>query len=93
MEKGERGLNEQNLVAFADFYEVSVDYILGRTDKRPEAIKPKEVFKSPHKETNYFKQIISIIDSLTPDELRMVLGVLKAMLPEEHLKKQEKMIN
>lgn len=83
MEKNERGLNEQNLKIFADFFQVSTDYILGRTDKRPEAIKPKELFKSPYKDNQVFKDIIKIIDNLTIDELHMVLGVLKAVLSEE----------
>ena len=33
-ESGERMIPPQVLCALADFYKVSVDYILGRTDKR-----------------------------------------------------------
>lgn len=82
IENGERGINEQYLWAFADFFQVSTDYILGRTDKRPEAIKPKELFKSPYKDNQVFKDIIKIIDNLTINELHMVLGVMKAVLTE-----------
>lgn len=80
MERGERGLNDQTLIAFADFFQVSTDYILGRTDKRPEAIKPKEIFKSPYKETQTFKNIVKTIDRLTLDELQMVNGVITAIV-------------
>lgn len=83
IERGERGLNEQNLRIFADFFQTSIDYILCRTDKRPETIKPKEVFSSPYKDTQVFKDIIKIIDSLTLKELHMVFGVLNAVLSDE----------
>ena len=32
-ESGERGLNSELLIKFADFYGVSIDYLLGREDK------------------------------------------------------------
>lgn|SRR5690554_6826309 len=80
IEKGETKPDASTTIALADFFQVSTDYILGRADKRPEAIKPKEIFKSPYKETQTFKNIVKIIDRLTLDELQMVNGVITAIV-------------
>ena len=80
IEKGETKPDASTTIALADFFQVSTDYILGRTDTRPEAIKPKEIFKSPYKETQTFKNIVKIIDRLTLDELQMVNGVITAIV-------------
>lgn len=42
-ENGDRGLNSETLTLFSDFFGVSTDYILGRTDNREKDLTPPSV--------------------------------------------------
>lgn len=63
--------NVQNLCALADYYGVSVDYILGRTDEKNPA---------PSDGDGQVDKINSIVDSLSPESVQRVLEYAELLL-------------
>ncbi len=89
IERGERGFNEQNLSVFSDFFKVTADYLLGRSEKVPTKIIEKQIFNSPYKDTKEFKEIIESVDQMTRDQLIMLKGMILAIIGTDRQDKKE----
>lgn len=65
------------LTKLADYFHVSTDYLLGRTDKRtagPSEEEPAALLQKP-----YMKEILEALDRLTPESLELVLAQVRAV--------------
>lgn len=79
IENGERGLNDQNLIMFAKFFNVSTDFLLG-IEKPEDVTKPNMRSNSPLKDTPEYKNLIHLIDMLDRDQLIMLKGMILAII-------------
>lgn len=82
------------IMQIADFFDVSVDYLLGRTDERKPETKIIEKLIpvvdnnniqniSPLANTQIYKEIVSIVNRLTENELYILKGVLIGIVGKE----------
>lgn len=84
-EKGIRKIDNDHLVDFASFFDVSVDYLLGRTDVPSAPPAEKEIQPSASVGSELDEQLISDLTSLSPQEVQRVLDFIagiKASRPE-----------
>lgn len=77
-ENGKREPDYETLKRIADFFNVSVDYILGRTDESEQTKKPAigellELSKNK-------QEIISLLDQVSEDNREMVDRAVKALI-------------
>ena len=77
-EKEKRSPDYESLLSIADYYQVSVDYLLGRTDESEQTKKPAigellELSKNK-------KEILSLLDQVSEDNREMVDRAVKALI-------------
>lgn len=92
-EQGKRDPDTQTLEKLADFYKVSIDYIMGRTDNRtstadeisdsvsddPELLE----FWNELKEREDLKLLFKQTRNLSPKDVKQVIRIIKAIEDEE----------
>ena len=72
-EKGEREPSNEILIRYADYFNVSVDYLLGRTDKR---------FTSDKSFTSEQIRILNAFDALIPPMQEYILEMVEKLLKQ-----------
>ena len=70
-EKGEREPNSEMLICLADYFDVSIDYMLGRTAKR----EAKRTVAASRAE----EELLRLFRSMTDDERSLILSTAKAI--------------
>lgn len=76
-ENGEREPSNETLKTLADFYGVSVDYILGRDDPPPPP--PADAVELQEKEAAMRKEILDLMQQMNDEQYEMALNILKAV--------------
>lgn len=76
-ESGKREPDFSTLQKLADYFNVSVDYLLGRTDKK-ETAAPKDDGLTPLE-----RELMDLLQHLTPDQKRLLLAQIKLLLAEQ----------
>lgn len=80
IENGERDADTETLAKLADLFNVSVDYLLGRTDKREGIVIGKYTFTPIEIEDPKIKELAELFDKLTPEQQEAILNVTKNMI-------------
>lgn len=87
---GEHGMRIDVLKKIADYFNVSTDYLLGRTENKssqPQIIEKvisiSSNNKSPLATEPVYQEVLSLIDRLTKNELFMLKGMIMAILGNE----------
>lgn len=74
MELGQRGISNENLVAFCNFFDVSSDYLLGLSDQR------KPIPEKKQQPLNDFQFALHNLDGeLTADDKETILKLAKTL--------------
>lgn len=74
MELGQRGISNENLIAFCNFFDVSSDYLLGLSDQR------KPVVEKKQQTLNDFQFALHNLDGeLTADDKETILKLAKTL--------------
>lgn len=73
LERGEVQLHEDTAITFANYFDVSVDYLLGVSDE-------KKPIKSKYKK---FFELHDCVDSLSDDQAKAILSLIKTYNQEE----------
>lgn len=97
IEKGERNFTEQTLIIFANFFNVSTDYLLNRTDEpRPETKIIEKIVTVPSQDNSNFspehRAVLDLISRLDRDDLIMLKGMILALLssrPQEQQRNKD----
>ena len=72
-ETGKTEPSIDDLIKLADFFEVSIDYLVGRTDEY-NVIHEVQDYSSLH------KKMLSLFDKLSSDDRMQVIGFMQALL-------------
>jgi len=85
-ETGDRVPDSKTLKKIADYFDVSIDYLLGRTDNRHSfSSQPQEIEKTDLDEE--WPEVTSILrrsgKKLTPEDKRRIARIIKAAIPAE----------
>lgn len=96
---GMHAMKTDLLIRIADYFGVSTDYLLGRTDERNPQTKIVEKIisiptnsKSPLVNEPVYQEVISLIDRLTKNELFMLKGMIMAILGNEVKERERKVL-
>ena len=77
-------MNINTITRIATFFDVSLDYLIGRTDQRKQIVQVIETIKNnvdaPLSNTPEYKAAISLISKLNRDELIMLKGMILAII-------------
>lgn len=74
MELGQRGISNENLVAFCNFFDVSSDYLLGLSDQR------KPVVEKKQQPLNDFQFALNNLEGeLTEDDKKFILEMARKL--------------
>lgn len=76
-ENGAREPDHQTLQKFADYYDVTIDYLLGRTDDPNKKIKNEETQLKPQD-----KKILDELHKLSPEDQEYVYELIKKFKKE-----------
>ena len=85
-EQGKRFPGKENLIALADFFEVSIDYLLGKSDNRQSAEKiinkiydDQELldFYQSIKENEHLKKLFNNSKQLSPESIKQIIKIIK----------------
>ncbi len=91
-ETGKRTPDKDILDKLATYFEVSVDYLLGRTDERSPADKIKESLSSDPELADFWDKLSQREDlqlmfkqtkDLSPSTIRQIMGIIKIIEKEE----------
>lgn len=84
---GVHSMRIELIVKIADYFKVSVDYLLGRSDEKlndPKIIEKIVTIpnnsKSPFVHEPIYHEVISLVDRLSKDELLMLKGMMMAII-------------
>ena len=80
IERGERNYTSDTLQTFASFFNVSTDYLLGKTDER----NPIEYTPSPKEQLQGVKlALYGQVENLTDDQAQQVLDIIKIIKKDQ----------
>lgn len=80
IESGERPIRDDELIIFANIFDVSTDYLLGLSDNKNKFIEKLDSAKN-------IKNILNIFTELSEEAQDRMLSIAKVFLEEEKLKK------
>lgn len=83
-ESGKREPDNKTLVKLADYFNVSVDYLLGRSDFRNfeemyDSLANSEEIKKPINEDELDKELLELLTNLNDDDIPVVEAFLSAL--------------
>lgn len=77
-EANENGPNSDVLLKIADYFDVSLDYLLGRTD-----IKKFPTESSRDNKSDMLREFVELYDLLSPEQKKTMITVMKSFLTDK----------